>query len=347
MTIKDLARESGYSIGTVSRVLNNQRNVSQKAREQILRIANARGFQLNSNAKNLKQARGNSILAIVKGKSNELFAAMIETLQAQLIETEHPLLVDYIDEDENEVLQAVHLCPEKKPCGLLFLGGTNQNFLDDFGKITIPAVVVSNDASQLPFENLSSVTTDDAQAAQCAISYLIEQGHRHIAVLGGDRSLSDTSRLRYQGCMQAFEAHGLPFDEARAYAMGRYSYRAGYTSMLRILDTMPEVTAVFAMADVMAIGAIRALRDRALRVPEDISVIGFDGLGIGDYYVPKLSTITQSAARMARRSVELLLDCIENGAPAQHESVPFTLDCKQSVQPAKVKSEKEAFTESE
>ena len=104
---------------------------------------------------------------------------------------------------------------------------------------------------------------------------------------------------------------------------------------------------MFAMADVMAIGAIRALRDRALRVPEDISVIGFDGLGIGDYYVPKLSTITQSAARMARRSVELLLDCIENGAPAQHESVPFTLDCKQSVQPAKVKSEKEAFTESE
>ena len=331
MTIKDLARESGYSVGTVSRVLNHQPNVSDKARERVLSIAQARGFQLNTNAKNLKQTRSNSILAVVKGNSNELFASMIEKLQALLIETEYPLLVDYIDEDDNEVHHAVRLCAEKKPIGLLFLGGTSRNFETDFAQIQIPAVMVSNDASKLPFANLSSVTTDDTQAAACAISYLIEQGHRSIAVLGGDRTVSDTSRLRYLGCMQAFQAHHVAFDEMRAYAVGRYSYRAGYVSMNRILQSMPEVTAVFAMADVMAIGAVRALRDRDYRVPEDISVIGFDGLAIGDYYVPKLTTITQSAEQMARRSVEILFDCIKNGAPARHETIPFTLDCKQSV----------------
>lgn len=331
MTIKDLARESGYSVGTVSRVLNHQPNVSDKARERILQIAQQRGFQLNTNAKNLKQTRSNNILAIVKGTSNELFAAMIEHLQALLIETEYPLLVDYIDEEDNEVRQAVRLCAEKKPIGLLFLGGNSRNFEADFSQITIPAAVVSNDASQLSYPNLSSVTTDDAAAAACAIEYLIGQGHRSIAVLGGDCVQSDTSRLRYQGCKQAFEAHGIAFEDERAYAMGRYSYRSGYESMERILRTMPEVTAVFAMADVMAIGAVRALRDHQLRVPEDISVFGFDGLNIGDYYVPKLSTITQEARRMTERSVQILLDCIENGAPARHETIPFTLACKESV----------------
>ena len=92
--------------------------------------------------------------------------------------------------------------------GLMFLGANNCNFLADFDKIQIPTVVVTNDASHLPFENLSSVTTDDCKGAACAVEYLLKAGHRSIAVIGGDRSISDTSALRCRGCMEAFERCG-------------------------------------------------------------------------------------------------------------------------------------------
>ena len=183
MTIKDLSRETGYSVGTISRVLNDQPNVSEKARKAILAIVEERGFQLNANAKNLKQQRSNCIAAVVKGTSNEMFATLVERLQALFASAAHPLIVDFIDEDDNEVKRAVQLCLERKPMGLMFLGANNCNFLADFDKIQIPTVVVTNDASHLPFENLSSVTTDDCKGAACAVEYLLKAGHRSIAVI--------------------------------------------------------------------------------------------------------------------------------------------------------------------
>lgn len=331
MTIKDLARLSGYSVGTVSRVLNNQPNVSEKARKAILQLADEQGFSLNVNAQTLKQQRSNSVLMVVKGTSNEMFASLAERLQTMFLKTEHPLIVDFTDENDNEVRRAVQLCRERKPMGILFLGGTNENFRQDFGKIHIPAVVVTNDASDLPFENLSSVTTDDRCGAACAVEYLLRAGHRNIAVLGGDRRFSDTSLHRYAGCVDAFRRCGLTFDEERMYVTGRYSYEFGYAGMQQILRQMPEVTAVFAMADVIAIGAMRALADCGLRIPDDISVIGYDGLKIGSFYTPKLSTITQSIDQLASSSFELLMACMTAGAPSCHRTVPFTLSCKQSV----------------
>ena len=215
--------------------------------------------------------------------------------------------------------------------GLMFLGATNTYFEQDFARITVPTVVVTNDASRLPFENLSSVTTDDRKGAACAVEYLLRAGHKDVAVLGGDRSLSDTSALRYEGCLAAYARCGMAFDEPRLYHTGRYSYASGYQGMQAVLRDTPEVTAVFAMADVIAIGAIRAACDAGLRVPEDISVVGYDGLAIGGYYCPKLTTITQSLDRLAQRSFEILMACVENGAPAKHITVPFTLSCRESV----------------
>ncbi len=331
MTIRDLARLSGYSLGTVSRVLNNQPNVSDKARTAILAIAEENGFVLNESAQLLKQQRSNAVLIIVKGTANEMFASMVEQLQSLFSRTTHPLIVDFIDEDENEVLRAVKLCRERKPVGVMFLGGTNRYFCGDFEKIHVPAVVVTNDASELPFENLSSVTTNDRQGAACAVDYLIRCGHCQIAVLGGDRSLSDTSAQRYEGCVEAFEKNGMHFDEQTFYHTGRYSYEDGYAGMQAVLRQTPQVTAVFAMADVIAIGAIRALVDAGKRVPDDISIIGYDGLKIGSFYTPKLSTVCQSVELLARRSFMVLMDCTEHGGPARHLTVPFTLSNRESV----------------
>lgn len=331
MTIKDLAKKTGYGVATVSRVLNNQPNVSEKARKAIIKAVEESGFELNDNAKQLKQQRSNSILVVVKGTSNEMFGSLVETIQSEVAKTDYPLIVDYIDEDDNEVLRAVRLCREKKPLGILMLGGNMDHFLSDFDKIEVPCVLVSSDASNLPFKNLSSVSTDDRLAAKCAMDSLIEMGHRRFAVVGGDKDTSDTGRLRYEGCLDSCLEHGIDFDKDKDYIGVRFSYQDGYDATCLLLRNKRNFTALFAAADVMAIGAIRALKDNGLRVPEDISVVGFDGLLLSSFLVPKLSTVEQSVRKMAVRSVEILLDCIENGAVPRHETVPFALRFREST----------------
>ena len=330
MTIKDLAEKTGYSVATISRVLNNHPNVSKKAREEIRRAVEESGFQINTNAKQLKQ-HATSILVVVKGTSNEMFSEMVETIQNLVAQTHYPLHVDYMDEDSNEVLRAVQLCREKKPLGILFLGGNSQNFRKDFDKIDIPCVLVSNDASGLPFENLSSVSTDDRQAARCAMDSLIALGHRKFVIVGGDRTVSDTSRLRYEGCLQSFRNHGIAFDEEMDYMGVRFSYQDGYNATQQLIANARPFTAIFAVSDVMAIGAIRALYNNGLRVPRDVSVMGFDGLNLGTFLVPQLSTVIQSAKVMAQRGVEILIDHIANGSKAVHESVPYALCQREST----------------
>ena len=138
MTIKDLARESGYSLGTVSRVLNGHPNVSEKARQAGMAVVEAQGFEINTNARNLKQNHGNSILIVVKGRRNELFSAMVAQYQQIFSEAGHPVILDYIDELGNEVHRAIALCREKKPLGIIFLGGNQMNFRREFSAISIP-----------------------------------------------------------------------------------------------------------------------------------------------------------------------------------------------------------------
>lgn len=333
MTIKDISAQTGYSVGTVSRVLNNQPNVSEKARKAILEVANAAGFQLNANAKQLKQQRATSILAICKGTSNELFGGLIEALQARVADWPYPLIVDYMDEDSNEAQRAVQLCREKKPLGILFLGGNIENLRRELEQIDVPCVLVTGDAAALQAEKLSSVTTDDKQAGFLAVEHLAKLGHKSIAVIGGIREISDIARLRYEGCAEAIKACGLSSDPELDYYGGRFSFADGYKAVETLMERGRKFTAIFAMADVMAIGVIRALRDRGLRVPEDVSVIGMDGLDIGDYTVPTLTTVRQSVEDLANRSVQMLRRQIEGNAGAHYDTiVPVVLQKESTAQ---------------
>ena len=336
MTIKDISLQTGYSVGTVSRVLNHQSNVSEKARKAILKAAEASDFQLNTNAKQLKQQHSNIILVIVKGTSNLLFGSLEEALQTRMAETPHTLVVDYMDEDSNEVRRALQMIVEKKPLGILFLGGNRENFLADFGKIDIPCVLITDDAAGMPFGNLSSVSSDDELAGRMAMEALIGLGHRSFAIIGGDRAVSDTARMRYRGCLKAMEAAGIAFDEELDYETVRFSYEGGYRAARNLLDRGRKFTALFTMADVMAIGAVRALVDAGLRVPEDVSVMGFDGLEIGSFTVPQLATVHQSVESLADNSIRILRENIAGKQLPRHETVAVTVQLKESVCPPQI-----------
>ena len=335
MTIKDLAAKTGYAVGTVSRVLNNHPNVSEKARAAILAAVEESGFQLNLNAKQLKQSHATSILVILKGSGNILFAEMLEVIQTALHGTRYPLHVEYMHGADNEVHRAKTLIREKKALGVIFLGANLDNFREEFQELGVPGVIVTNDASELKIPNLSSVCIDDQKAAARAVETLIALGHQKIAVIGGHRNYSDTCRKRWEGVLDALGAHGLSIDPEQDYATVYFSPEGGCTGATELLQRGREFTAIFSMSDLMAIGAFRALKDQGLNVPGDVSVIGFDGLPVGEYLVPRLSTVDQPTVAMARRALQLLLDTIENDAPAKHEAVPFTLLYRESTGPVK------------
>ena len=331
MTIKDLAAKTGYAVGTVSRVLNNHPNVSEKARTAILAAVAESGFQLNQNAKQLKQSHATSILVILKGSGNILFAEMLEVIQTALHGTRYPLHVDYLHGADNEVRRARQLIREKNALGVIFLGGNLENFRTDFAELGVPAVLVTNSAESLGFGNLSSVYIDDRAAARQAVESLISLGHRHIAVIGGHRLYSDICRMRWEGVLDALNESGLSIDPELDYSTVYFSPDGGYQGTTELLQRGRNFTALFTMSDLMAIGAYRALKDHKLEVPGDVSVIGFDGLPVDDYLIPRLTTVDQPTVAMAKRGLELLLDAIENGGEARHEAVPFTLLYREST----------------
>ena len=331
MTIKDLAAKTGYAVATISRVLNNHPNVSEKARQVIMAEVEKSGFQLNVNAKQLKQQHATTILVVVKGTANELFSELLEIIQSRIAEMQYPLYVDYLDEAANEVRRALQLCREKKPLGILFLGGNIQNFRTDFDKIDIPCVVLTNSMAALNYPNLSSVTVDDVEACRCAVDSLVERGHRKIAAISGDPETSDVGRARYEGCLKSLRNHGIEFDPQQDFRGIRFSYQDGYNATMDLLEKGRTFTALFTASDVMAVGAIRALHEKGLRVPEDVSVIGFDGLAVGSFMIPKLSSVVQPAHMMANRAIEILISQFDGNVQSVHEMMPFELLDQESV----------------
>ena len=331
MTIKDIARLSGYGVATVSRVLNDHPDVSEETRQKVMAVVEEQGFQPNANAKHLKLQNSTGIVMIVKGIMNMLFADLVGKLQALLQDAGQDTSVYYLDEDDNEVAYACRLCRERKPMGIIFLGGDLELFRAGFAPITVPCVLLTNTAQELGFPNLSSFTTDDSLAAQQVVELLAAKGHTHIGLLGGNWSCSQISYSRLAGCRDACRRLGLPFDVDRQCEPCRYSMPEAYAATKVLLERCPELTAVFAVSDVMAMGAIRAMRDMGKRVPEDVSVVGFDGIAISDYLVPRLATVHQNTQHMAERSVDVLLGSIERRGKPFHEIVPFQLTAGESV----------------
>ncbi len=319
-------------MATVSRVLNDHPDVSEETRRKVMAVVEEQGFQPNTNAKHLKQQASSSIAVLVKGTMNMLFADLVERIQSLLRDAGQDAAVYYLDEDANEVAYALQLNRERRPRGIIFLGGDLELFKAGFAPITVPCVLLTNTARDLGFANLSSFTTDDSAAAEQVIQHLAGQGHRHIGFLGGNWSCAQISYRRLAGCLDACRRLGLPFDVDRQCEPCRYSMPDAYAATRRLLARQPHLTAIFALSDVMALGAIRALRDMGKRVPEDISVVGYDGIVIGQYSLPRLTTVQQDTQRLAERGVEILLRGIVlgSGRPV-HELIPFQLIQGESV----------------
>lgn len=331
MDIRDIARLSGYSLGTVSRVLNGHPNVSDKARMRVLKVVEEVGYEPNSNARFLKMQGRTAIAVFVKGARNLLFADILERIQALLSEADEQADVVYLDEDENEVLYAIHYQQVRHPKGMLFLGGDPAFFKTSFSRVSVPGVLVTNTAAGLAFKNLSSVSTNDVEAAREVVEYLFSRGHRRIGIVGGNRALSQVSGRRLHGAEEALRAHGIKLDYERDYEPCHFSMEEGYDAMVRLIMRSPDLTAVFALGDAIALGAMRAVFDMGLSIPGDLSLVGFDGVNSSQFSIPRLTTIRQDTRLIATRSVETLLASFAGETKPVREMVPFQLLKRESV----------------
>ncbi|NLH62952.1 MAG: LacI family transcriptional regulator [Erysipelotrichaceae bacterium] len=333
-TIKDIARLSGYSIGTVSRVINQHSDVSPEARKKIEKIIAQENFQPNSNAKLLKQQIKTSVIILVKGQMNIFLEVILEEVQKILNESGEATSVTFLDEAANEVETAVHQCAERKPRGIIFLGGNINYFKKSFDQIDVPSVLVTVPASGLPFENLSSYATDDIAASAAAVEYLVRMGHKNIGIIGGSASLQrgQIGYRRLHGAINQLKKFNIPFDINKQYEPGRFSIASGYESTLSLLKRNKKITALYCISDIIAIGAMRAVKDLNMNVPDDISIIGYDGIEYTRYSVPRLATIQQDTSGLARKSVEDLLMRINyQNRTANHEMIPFRVLTGESI----------------
>jgi len=333
-TIKDIARLSGYSVGTVSRVINNHPDVSDEARDKIQQIIREQNYHPNINARLLKAQQQTSVAVLVKGQQNIFLQNLLERVQDNLTSSGEEVSVTIMDEADDEVFKAIELCRNMKPKGIIFLGGNGEFFREEFtDEIDVPCVLLTNNAKDFDIPNLSSYYTDDIVGGEAAVNYLIQRGHANIGIVGSHYNVEQgqIGNQRIQGAIHAMKAHGIAFDVDTQYAESRFSLESGYAAALDLYNRNPDLTAIFALSDVVAIGVLRAVADLGLRVPEDVSLIGYDGIAYTQYLVPRITTIRQDSERLARKAVDDLLLRINYNKRVLHQAISFQIIEGESV----------------
>ena len=333
-TIKDIAQKAGVSVTTVSRVLNKRPDVNQATREKVERVMAECHFTGNANARGLKQTDGETVAIILRGRENPFLNALAEAVLLNTQGLQASFLVEYVDETADEFQTAVRLSHEKRVTGCIFLGGRIDERAHVLQRLDMPIVFATISAQAADLPHAGSVFVNNFTMGRAAMQTLLDAGHQRIAIFGGDRTSADGFGHRYHGAMEAMQAAGVLFDEDR-YVDTRFSLRGAYDSAISFFTRKPDTTAVFAMSDTVAMGVIRALQDMGRKVPDDVSVVGYDGIEMGKYFIPRLTTVAQPIDDIARESVTMLMDMLQGGAP-KHIAVDAELIIRESVSPAQI-----------
>ncbi len=333
MTIKDIARMSGVSITTVSRVLNNRPDVSAESRRKVLDVIESTNYIPNNSARDLVKTKSDAIGLVVRGISNPFYTDIIHAVEAGITGGGYTMVMQQIGSCDDELKQAAVMEREKRLLGLVLLGGRFDYSAADLALLNVPFVCCSfgNHYGTLEHADYSSVSIADMENACRATRYLIENGHKRIAALITRPDDHSISQLRYEGYCKALTDAGITPDDSLVICTDTFNIQAAYQAMNRTLDSGADFTAVFAISDNMAIGAMRALREHGHTVPDDCSVIAIDGIEVSDYIDPPLTTLCQPMEKMGRRSIEILLDMIEGRAGNFHEVLPTVLRVGGSV----------------
>ncbi len=320
MTIKDVAECSGVSVSTVSRVLNNHPDVSEAARSRVMETVRKLHYVPNNSARDLVRPQTAAIGLVVRGAGNPFFSGVIRAVEQEINAAGYTMVLHQIRSGEDELQAGAELARSKRLLGVILLGGCFDYTPEQTAALGIPFVCCSftNSFGSLNKDAYSSVSIDDQAEAYRAVTFLIRQGHKNIAILLDSKQDHSISELRFRGYCQALLDAGIAPDTALVTEAGTFDMAAAYEGTCRLLRSQAEFTALFVIADSMAVAAMKALHDHGLRVPEDCSVIAIDGIDMSAYTIPTLTTLIHPVDAMGKESVRSLIDIIEGRGGNRH-----------------------------
>lgn len=315
MTIKDIAKLAGVGISTVSRAINNDPGISAETREKILKIVRENNYIPNNSARNLKMTESNTIALLVRGVENYFFQDMYGFIQNELEDRGYDYLLYAVGEEEDMTSVATEVAMEKRLKGIIIMGGRLEKSERRLKELPVPYVLCAV-AIPLDMSPVSTVTVgvDDEKEGHDAVSYLISRGHRRIAIITATKNDTAVGAKRLAGYKRALSENGLEIDESLiGYSyegVPEFSAENGYRAARDLLERT-DFTALFCISDIMALGAYKAIAESGRSVPEDISVMGFDGIDLAGYFHPSLTTMVQPREKMARSAVRHIVRLIE------------------------------------
>ncbi len=331
VTIFDVARESGVSYSTVSRVLNGFKYVKESTRQKVLEAADRLGYVANLQARSLAGGRSNIIGVLVPGLDNGYIGEIIRGIDEALRDIGYDLMLYTTHRQEGKESRYVQAIANGLTDGLILIVPLIPTaYLDALRQQRFPYVLI--DQSDIE-ESSSIVDATNEKGAYEATRYLIELGHRRIGHITGLMGLSSAVE-RLAGYKAALEEAGIPFNP-QLVVEGDFWEQSGYEGTQKLLALPQPPTAIFASNDLMAFGAYEAVRTNGLDIPKDISIVGFDDIPQASLVHPKLTTVHQPLDQMGRVAVQILLERIEKDSPPRRVTLATHLVIRDSCQPLK------------
>ncbi len=307
-TIRDVARKAGVSVATVSRVLNHFSSVRQETRQRVSRAIEECHYIYNALAGGLSARRTATLGIIVPTITNPVFASVTKGIQDYAREKGYSILLGNTDYNEENELRLIHLFQQKRVDGVILNGPwRNAPIIPLMKETRLPFVITWQ---TLRDKKVNCVAFDNFRSAYRMVEYLVALGHRRIAMIAGKFSVSERALMRWQGYRRSLAKNKIPLDPALVIEEG-YAFSDGKRAMARLLSLPEKPTAVFCGNDILAVGAIACAKENGIRVPEDVSVVGFDDMEISAYYDPPLTTMAVPAYEMGQTAARILVEEIE------------------------------------
>ncbi|WP_241242798.1 LacI family DNA-binding transcriptional regulator [Paenibacillus whitsoniae] len=328
-TIKDVAKAANVSVATVSRVLHNLDGYSDKTKQIVMQAVEALGYQPNAIARGLVNKRTQTIGVLFPDVSSSFSSDILHGIEEIAQERGFSVIVCNTAEEGKRTLKYLQVLREKQVDGIVF---TSEVLKDEYFQaikdMRVPVILVNTMSQKhmIPY-----VKVDDRQAAYQATDYLIQKGHREIAMISGSLKDQIAGYPRLDGYRQALADNGIEYMESRV-AIGDFELESSRKAMQKLLTEAPPFTAVFAASDEMAIGAMNYAMEQGLKIPEDLSIIGYDDLKFARMVHPPLTTIHQPLTLMGRMASEKLIALIEDkGSQVSSSIVSHHLVERQTV----------------
>ncbi|KOY16658.1 LacI family DNA-binding transcriptional regulator [Paenibacillus xylanivorans] len=318
ITIYDIAKKANVSAMTVSKVINQTGRISPATRERVQQVIEELGYIPNSNARSLVLQRTQMLSLLITDITNPFYTTLARGAEDAANQRGYRLLFSNSDEDYGKEKNYVETILSTRVDGVLFApaGDRSLNHLKQLQERNIPFVILDR---TVPGITSDVIAGDSREGALQLIRYLTNLGHRHIALVNGSSEVS-TARLREEGYMEGLREAELPFDSGLILRTG-YRDFSDEKGIDRLLAHQLKPTAIFAANNMLAIGVIRLLRKRGVRVPEDISVVCFDDLDLASAFDPFLTVAAQPAYDFGAIGMQMLIDRIEGKAPEQPQTV--------------------------